>query len=228
MAGLFITGTGTGLGKTLVAACLVQAALGRGLTVNALKPVLSGYEDDEAAESDAGILLRARGLPVDAAGLDATTPWRYRAPLSPDMAAAREGRAIDVDAVIDFCRAGLSGPQDLVLIEGAGGLMVPLDETRHSRDWIAALGIPVVLVAGTYLGTISHTLTSLAALREAGIPLHAIVLSRSEESPVPNAEVAAAIQRFAPGSRIHALERLSGPEPWRGGADLGAVLDGLA
>src|SRR3546814_6253389 len=94
MAGLFITASGTDVGKTVVTALLARQLRARGQTPDVLKPVLSGFDPATRATSDAGVLLSALDLPVTEAALDRMSPWRFRAPLSPDMAAAREGRTV--------------------------------------------------------------------------------------------------------------------------------------
>jgi dethiobiotin synthetase len=192
MAAFFVTGTGTGIGKTYVTAGILRAAPG----ACAIKPVLSGYDPADAAGSDAGILLAAMGKKVTPENIAAIAPWRFAAPLSPDMAAAREGRRIDLGAVVTFCRAAMAAAPGLLLVEGVGGAMVPLNGRKTVRDWVGTLQIPVILVAGTYLGTISHTLTTAKALTIAGIRIAAVVLSESMESPVAAEETAAVIERF--------------------------------
>ncbi len=194
MKRLFITATGTGVGKTFVTAGLAHAARTAGLKVRVAKPVISGFTEDTVTESDTAILLDSVGLPLTHETIAACSPWRFQAPLSPDMAAAREGRSIDFAAVAAWCVECKRGPEDVVLIEGVGGVMVPLDESRTIRNLIAQLEISVVLVAGSYLGTLSHTLTALEALQ--GCDIAALVISESPESPVPLAETAATLARF--------------------------------
>ncbi len=206
MSTYFVTGSGTDIGKTFVTAGIVRAVRQSGRVVHALKPVMSGYAPANAAASDAGILLAALGQQVNEAKVAAISPWRYAAPISPDMAAAREGQAIEFDELLGFCRAASAG-EGLVLIEGAGGVMAPLDDTHTMRDWAAALRLPALLVAGTYLGAISHTLSAAAALREAGVKIAMIVLSESAVSPVPPEETAAAVARFLPGIAVKIVPR---------------------
>lgn len=177
----FITAAGTDSGKTFVAEGLARALLMQGRAVRALKPVMSGYDETAAGDSDAGRLLAACGLHVTQQNIAAISPWRLRAPLSPDRAAAIEGRSIDFDALVGWCRVEcILNDDDIVLIEGIGGVMVPIDGQHTVRDWIAALGLPAVLVVGTYLGAISHALTALSALREVGVRPAAIVVNESE------------------------------------------------
>ena len=194
MTRLFITSTGTDIGKTFVTAALVHHARMAGRSVRAIKPVVSGFSNEIMAASDTAVLLDAMGAPLDEAGIAACSPWRFTAPLSPDMAAAREGASIDFEALCSWCGSVLDGPEDMVLIEGVGGLMVPLNAGHTVRDLIRTLRTPSVLVAGSYLGTLSHTLTALEAM--GGSPASAIVISESPESPVPMQETAETLARF--------------------------------
>lgn len=209
MRRLFVTGSGTGVGKTLVTCLLVRQLRAAGRAVRALKPVASGFDPAAVAESDTGRLLAAMDEPLDAAAIGSVSPWRFRAPLSPDMAAAREGRRLDVGEIVGFCRyAGPAEGDAVVLVEGIGGAMVPLSDDETVLDWMAALGWPVLLVGGSYLGALSHTLCALEAVRLRGLPLGGIVISESEESPVPLDETAETIGRFATGIPVIALPRI--------------------
>ncbi len=178
----FITATGTDLGKTWVTAGVVAAVRARGLSVRALKPVMSGY--DPACHEDSDLAK---------VGADRTA-WTYAAPLSPDLAAAREGKIIDFAALVDWCRGEIAAHEGLLLIEGIGGAMVPLTAHHTVRDWIAALEIPTLLVCGTYLGSLSHTLSALASLREVGVVPAAIVVNESAASTVSVDDTLASLQ----------------------------------
>jgi len=206
MTALFITSSGTGIGKTFVTLKLIAELKAAGRRVRALKPVASGFDAARPADSDTGEVLRALELEPTAANVDAVSPWRFTAPLSPDMAAARERRTIPFDALVAHCRAaGRSG--DVTLIEGIGGVMVPLDAEHTVLDWIAALEVPTLLVVGSYLGTLSHSLTAVAALRARDVTIAGIVVSESEEQPVPAAETAATLARFTAPVPIRVLPR---------------------
>jgi dethiobiotin synthetase len=206
MSGVFITSSGTGIGKTLVTALLVRQLAARDRAVLALKPVISGFDDADAAFSDTGLLLEAMGRAVTAEAVDAISPWRLAAPLSPDMAAAREGVALSADEIAAFCRAA-DAPDRVTLAEGVGGVMVPLNETETMLDVMAALGWPAVLVVGSYLGTLSHSFTAANALADAGVPLAGVVVSESPESPVELAETVATIARFIRPAPVIGLPR---------------------
>lgn len=225
MKRLFVTASGTGVGKTLVTAALAYQLCKAGTAVRALKPVISGYTPATHGDSDTAVLLDSLGLSHTLTEIDRLSPFRFEAPLSPDMAAAREGRRIDFDALLAVCRDAADGPEDALLIEGVGGVMVPLTGDRTVLDWIAALQIPCVLVVGSYLGTISHTLTAIEALRGRTAEIAGVVISESEESPVPPAETRDTIRRFLPCTQLIVLPRLGGDAPWRTAPDLTALLD---
>ena len=167
MAAYFVTSTGTDIGKTFVTAGLIRYLREAGQAVHALKPVVSGYDPSVVETSDPAVLLSALGRQVSADEVEAIAPWRFRAPLSPDLAAAREGRNIDFEQLIAFSRKAVDAETGMLFIEGVGGIMVPLDAERTVLDWMAALQIPLLLVVGGYLGTISHTLTALDVLAHA-------------------------------------------------------------
>jgi len=207
MTALFVTATGTDTGKTFVTAALARALRAQGRSVGALKPVISGFAMDLLTDSDTGVLLAATGQALSAENAATISPWRFSAPLSPDMAAAREGRAVDFDAVLAFCRSQIAGRQDVLLIEGVGGVMVPLDDSHTVLDWMAALELPVLLVAGSYLGAISHTLTALDALGRRRLGVTAVIISETPGSAVDLMETAATVQRFASAIPVLTLPR---------------------
>jgi dethiobiotin synthetase len=122
------------------------------------------------------------------------------------MAAAREQRSLPFDALVAWCRSAASR-SEITLIEGIGGVMVPLDERHTVLDWIAALGAPTLLVVGSYLGALSHTLTAVAALRQRAVALAGIVVSESEQQPVATQETAATLARFVGSVPICVLPR---------------------
>lgn len=181
MKSVFVAGTGTDIGKTHVACALIRALRLRGLSVDAFKPVVSGFDSDDPDVSDPGRLAQALGEP-DA--LPRISPRRYRAPLAPNLAAALEGDVLRLDDLVGDCRDRLErADRDLLLIEGAGGVMSPLTDTATNLDLMVALNLPVLLVAGSYLGTVSHVLTALEVIRARGLSLAALVMSESLAAP---------------------------------------------
>jgi len=208
VAAIFVTATGTDVGKTFVTAGLIQHFRAAGRAVEAIKPVASGFDPATLATSDPGMLLAALGRPVTLDEIDRICPWRFAAPVSPDLAAAREGRAIGFDALLDFSGRA-AATRNIMLIEGIGGIMVPLDDKHTVLDWMKALRIPVLLIAGSYLGTISHTLTALHVLAQRNIDIAAVVMSESEVGGASLDQTVATIARFAQPLDVIGVPRLA-------------------
>jgi dethiobiotin synthetase len=206
---IFVTGTGTDVGKTFVTAGIIRRLRATGQKADALKPVISGYDPATVMESDSGILLGALGRDVTAEAVERMSPWRYRAPLSPDMAADREGKTVDVGAVIAYCLDRIASSEGTLLIEGVGDIMVPLDGSRTVLDLMVGLAVPVVLVAGSYLGALSHTLTALDVLVRARLEVRALVVNESAGSTVALDDTVATLARFARGIEVIAVSRLA-------------------
>ncbi len=203
MSVYFVGGTGTDVGKTYVTALLVRQHVAAGRGVQALKPVASGVPPMQSpafAETDTAQLLYAQGLEVTAANVEACSPWRFEKPLSPDMAAAAEGRALTLDALAGWLRNRIATVSDnsAVLIEGVGGIMSPMTSDALNLALIKILGCPVILVAGTYLGAINHALTALEALKAHKVDVKTVVLNESAGSTVPFDATVGSLRRFAP------------------------------
>ena len=197
MPAVFITGTGTDVGKTFVAASLIRYFRGLGQPVVALKPLVSGFDPAAPLGSDPAILLDALGREVALDELNRISPWRFRAPLSPDMAARAENKAIDLQAVVDFCRVAIARNDGALLIEGIGGIMVPLDARHTVLDLMRLLNLPLILVAGSYLGTLSHVLSAQDVILRHALDLRAIIVSETEGAPVPLDATLATLANFA-------------------------------
>jgi dethiobiotin synthetase len=173
MPGLFVTGTGTGIGKTVLSASLLAAMAAAGERVRAHKPVVTGLDDHSQSRwpPDHELLASVAGmLPEEVA------PLRYGPAVSPHLAARLAGEAIDPAALIAHARAAAAGEETLI-VEGVGGLLVPLAEELTVRDLAVALGLPLLIAAGPGLGTINHTLLTVDAARAAGLDVRAVVLT---------------------------------------------------
>jgi dethiobiotin synthetase len=194
---VFITATGTGVGKTFVTCGLIRHFRARGQWARAIKPIVSSFDPENPSGSDPAQLLEAMGREVTAHELERISPWRFRAPLSPDMAAQAEGKTIDFQNVVRFCRAAISQASGALLIEGIGGIMVPIDESHTVLGLMAALGQPLILVGGSYLGTLSHVLSAQDVILRHGLDLRAIVISESEGAEPPFDATLATLSRFA-------------------------------
>ena len=195
MAAFFVTATGTEIGKTYISARLLGAARAAGHKVAAVKPLMSGFAADDLPASDAGQLLLAMGQSVSAETIDRLVMHRFAPALAPNVAARQAGVALDYPALLAFCRQRLA--QDgLSLVEGAGGVMSPVTDDKLHSDLIADLGLPVILVSGNYLGTVSHTLSALAVLQAAGCTVAAIAVSQPTNQAAAPEEILPELARW--------------------------------
>ena len=200
----FVTATDTGVGKTFVTAALAAALRARYSDVAVLKPVQSGA----AADDPNG----------DAALLGADCIYAFAAPLAPLVAARAEGQTIELRPILERARE-LALAHEILLVEGAGGLLTPLADDLDLADLAVALGLPLVVVARAGLGTVNHTLLTIEAARARGLELAGVVLNgRSDESTAENA----ALIEERSGVRVLAhVPRLADP------ADAAGYLDDL-
>jgi len=167
--GWFVTGTDTGVGKTVVSCALLHALRARGMRAVGMKPVASGCERTHAGliNEDVEVLL---GASDPAVTREEISIYRFEPPIAPHLAAAQAGVNIDIDAIVRRYHA-LVARFDAVVVEGAGGWLVPLDHARSLADLAQALALPVVLVVGMRLGCINHALLSAESILRRGLPL---------------------------------------------------------
>ena len=213
MSAVFVTGTGTDIGKTFVSCGLIRDARANGRPVDAIKPVVTGFDDAACQSSDPGMLLAALARPVTVDEIARVSPWRFSVPISPHLAAERERRPIDFAQLVEFCEATIAGARGLMLIEGIGGVMVPLDDRRTVLDLMSVLRIPALLVTGSYVGTLSHTLTALEVLARRNIDIAVIAVNETPGSASSLEETAKTLAHFAAPLDIVALPRLPPDRP---------------
>jgi dethiobiotin synthetase len=208
MTAVFITATGTDIGKTFIARGLIHQLRARGRTVEVLKPVITGFDPRAPQASDTGRLLLALGQTLTPELIADVSPYRLRAPLSPDIAARREGAKIDFAALNAHCRRAVARHRDALIVEGIGGIMVPLDDRHTVLDWMIELDLPLILAAGSYVGTLSHTLSALDVLDRNALKVAAVVVNETPGSAAGLEDTAATIRRFATGIEVFVLPRL--------------------
>ncbi len=198
MKGIFVTGTDTGVGKTYVGAGIAAALRMNGIDVGVMKPAETGCRTrrGELVPADAVLLMRSAGVTDP---LDLVNPFRFRAPLAPSEAAGREGKRVDMRKIVSAYRL-LARRHDVMIVEGAGGILVPLTRSRSYRDLAALFCLPVLIVARPGLGTINHTLLTVEALQRKKLPLAGVVINYGREQRQGSAE------RTNPA----VIERLSG------------------
>jgi dethiobiotin synthetase len=179
--GLFITGTDTGVGKTVVTAALAAAVRARGVDVGVMKPIQTGARPTPGglAAPDAEFLASVSGVGDPP---ELVCPVRLLAPLAPSVAAELEQTAVDIPAILTAYRA-LQGRHAALLVEGAGGLAVPIARNYYMSDLARDMGLPVLIVARPSLGTINHTLLTVHWARAAGLAVAGIVISGYPDEP---------------------------------------------
>lgn len=196
---VFVTGTDTGVGKTWVSCALARAWSDAGLRVGVFKPAESGDGGDAQA------LLRAARSPLP---LDLVRPYAFKRPLAPAMAAAEEGKSVSL-AGLRLCYRQVKAASERVLVEGAGGLLVPYGPRLDGAGLAKALGLPLLIIARAKLGTINHSLLTLEAARRRGLRVLGVVLNGPHDRKDPSIpKNAAAIRRLG---KVPVL----GPLPWK-------------
>lgn len=180
-AGVFVTGTDTGVGKTLVSAALVRRLVQLGGRVGVMKPVETGVDAVPSDESDAVRLMAAAGVNDS---LDLVSPYRFPAPVAPCSAAEAQGRVIELPEIVRRYDQ-LAARYPCVVVEGAGGLLVPMGSEWDMSDLISLLGLPVLLVGRVGLGGINHALLTLESLERRRIPVLALLLNETAPSTTP-------------------------------------------
>lgn len=195
--GVFVTGTDTGVGKTLACAAMIHALRAAGARPVPMKPIAAGAieADGRWVNEDTLVLMRAAGLAAPAAG--DVTPVLLREPMAPHVAAARERRRIELEPIrAAFLRASSEG--DFRVVEGVGGFVVPLDDQLDTVDLARMLHLPVVLVVGMRLGCLNHALLTARAIEASGLPFAGWIANHVDPAmAVPDENVAALKSRLA-------------------------------
>jgi len=195
MSVLFVSGIDTDIGKTYATGLLAKALMQQGVNVITQKLVQTGIS--KQADGELGIaddILSHRqlmGMPLQPCDLDFTTcPYRYEKPASPHLSAALANQPLNINVITDATKA-LQADYEMVLLEGAGGLLVPINEQLLTLDYIAERGYPIVLVTSGRLGSINHTLLSLEAIKSRGLMIHSVIYNHiHDDAEQTDAEIA--------------------------------------
>lgn len=196
--GLFVTGTGTGIGKTVAAVALLRALVASGRRAVGMKPVSAGVDGGAQVNADVAALERAGN--VDAP-LAERNPYAFAPPIAPHVAAARAGIAIDLERIAG-AYALLAARADAVVVEGAGGPLVPIDARRDMLDVARRLRLPVVLVVGVRLGCLNHALAAELAIRARGLELAGWIANRIDPAMEAAGDTLSALDARLPAPRV--------------------------
>ena len=223
MKRFFVTAIGTEVGKTHIGAALLRALTQESVNAGALKPLMSGFDPTRLEESDAGRLLAACGRPVTPQTVGEIVQAAFEPALAPNVAARNAGAPVDYDALLAETRTRISAAAvDVLLIEGAGGVMSPVSDEKLHADFIADIGAPAILVTADYLGAVSHCLTAIECLSGRGVEIAAVVASEPEKGAGDPAHHLSEIARFAPRLGCDA-PLLAAPFDAGGGAGKAAI-----
>lgn len=200
----FVTATGTDIGKTFIVEKLCQDLIKKGKKCNAIKPIISGFDINDL-NNDSAKILKALGKEINSQNIKEISPWSFKKPLSPNIAANLEKKSINFSLVVKFCQKQIETSKqndEYLFIEGAGGIMTPITDDKTFLDLIEKLKIPVILVTSDYLGTISHTLTAVKVMEEKNIKIDHIVFNEKTENKI-NQEIIRTLKGF---TRINILK----------------------
>lgn len=200
----FITATGTGIGKTFICCEIIKYLRQKQCDVKAIKPIITGVSD-EVADADNVQILNALGEEIRRDNLVNISPFSFKYPASPDIAARYSNQPyLNYDLIVKYCQDFLDNDDsDFAFIEGIGGVMVPLDDSKSLLDLIKDLDIEIILLTGNYLGTLSHTLTALNVLE--GCHINQIIVNDLADNRQTLAQNIDSLSNFFEGkiNRLH-------------------------
>lgn len=210
--GVFVTGTDTGVGKTLACCALIHAFAASGVRATPMKPIAAGAVEHAGrwVNEDTLALLAAAGIDASAAGL--ATPILLREPMAPHIAAQREGRRITLQPVAEAL-AQLEASGGFLVVEGVGGFRVPLDEGLDTVDLARAIGLPVVLVVGLRLGCLNHALLTAQAIDASGLELAGWIANAIDPAMAAADENVAALESRLAAPLLGRLPHAANPDP---------------
>ena len=175
---IFISSTGTGLGKTYCTVEIVKELIDRKVKANVYKPILSGFDSNNLEECDSYKILSAKNIIPKLEDIKKITPWLFEKPIAPSIAAKKENKSLKYNDVLEWCLKK-SDNNIINIFEGAGGLLVPIEKIKTLLDLMKDLNSKVVLVVGNYLGSVSHTLSAIQNLQHANLQIINIIINEN-------------------------------------------------
>lgn len=204
----FLTGTDTEVGKTVSSRAILQAASQRNIQMAGYKPIASGSEETAEGLRNSDALFIQEASPVELTYQE-VNPYTFKEPVSPHLAAEREGKTIDFD-VLSQGLAHLKAKSDVVLVEGAGGWRVPVTRTDFLSTWVKREKLPVILVVGTKLGCLSHAILTAEAIEADGLELVGWVANRVNPGVENYAEMIKMLELNLPGLKLGEIPYMPG------------------
>lgn len=193
----FITGSGTDIGKTKILCSLIYNLKQYGYSASAIKPIVTGYNDQQ--ENDITQILKSYDKEYSQDNINKIAPWRFLEPLSPDMAARINHTQLIFNNIADFCYDYLyKATEDFAFIEGIGGVMTPVSEKKTILDLIKVLNIPAIVVVGSYLGALSHALTTIKVLEKFTIRIALVCVNQINDNDISLDETLITLKNFLP------------------------------
>ena len=184
---IFITSTGTNIGKTYCTVEILKEMLNRKVLFNAYKPILSGFDIYNIKDSDSYKILKTNNKKPEIEDIKEISPWLFEKPIAPSIAAKKENKSLKYNDVLEWCLKK-SDNEIINIFEGAGGLLVPIEKTKTILDLMKELNSKVVLVVGNYLGSVSHTLSAVQNLEHANLQIINIIINKSINNDLINME----------------------------------------
>ncbi|ABD45520.1 dethiobiotin synthase [Ehrlichia chaffeensis str. Heartland] len=216
MSAYFITSCGTDIGKTFIMTALCWHLSKSYKVVHAIKPVISGWSDANILDNDTGKILCSLSMDCHDSNITKVSPWRLYYPHAPNIAAKLENTKLDYNKIVTFCSQCISQAHDYLLIEGVGGVMSPITDDKTCLDIIRDLNINVILVIGSYLGSISHTLTALKVLSGMSVK---VVLTLKDNNVVNVDDIVKFIYEYT-GKTVYIQRYVTGSfDLWKGTSD---------
>ena len=212
MRKIFITSTGTDIGKTYLTSILIKKLKLEKKNVKVIKPIITGFNKNNFLLSDSSILLKSMLNKVTLDEIKKISPYIYSTPSSPYHASKIENKTIDYKELVSWCNKKIKLNQKqrgYFFIEGVGGVMVPIVKNKTVIDLISSLLCPVILVVGSYLGSLSHTLSAVSTLKNAGIKIINIIVNESNESSININDTVSILSDFIPDMKIRICLRNS-------------------
>jgi len=180
----FITSTGTNIGKTYCTIEIIKSLIKKKIEVNTFKPILSGFNSKKIEQSDSYKILRTIKKNIDIKDIKSMTPWLFNNAIAPSLAAEKENKNLEYNQVLNWCLDKINyknNKNSINIIEGAGGILVPIEKEKTILDLIIDLRIPVILVVGNYLGSVSHTLSVVKNIQFSKLNIINIIINQNND-----------------------------------------------